>query len=299
MQYEIKEAKQPISPVYRDFLDNLLADVTATKPDFTQHAEYDEAIVEQIERGLPLSYRFAEAALIAAKAENADALQTTYRYFGNMLKLYDVPDGFSGSYRRTDFDGFKFLGYEVFVCLIASILRYDQWSLLGELLDEDLFVEKPHTSRYVSFVRLSSYVASLDENRNSRLNLQRISIMADMIKERFTNSEISELISHKEFLEADYFLFMRTVCHEQSINYLHNVWCPRASVWLDHPPGYIVRAESARFLERILPATGFDKPEEFVENLKAKHGAFEAYFRSGLIDSPLSGFDLNKLGTRK
>ncbi len=299
LQHEIKIAQQPISPVYREFLVNLLSDILAMKPDFGQYAEYDEAIVDQIVRGLPLSYRFTEAAVIAAKGENADALKTMYHFFGDMLKLYDVPEGFSGSYRRTDFDGFKFLGYEMFVSLIAAILRYDQWSLLGELLDEDLFIEKTHDSRYQSFVRVSSFAGSLDEVRNRRLNLQRISVMADMIKERFTKTELSELMSHKEFLEADYFLFMRTVCHEENTEYLRNVWCPRASVWLDHPPSYVVKAESVRFLQRILPATGFAKWEEFVEKLKLQHGTFEKYFRSGWKDSPLQYFDLNKLGSRK
>lgn len=299
LQHEIKIAQQPISPIYREFLVNLLSDILAMKPDFAQYAEYDEAIVEQIVRGLPLSYRFTEAAVIAAKAENADALKTMYRFFGDMLKLYDVPEGFSGSYHRTDFDGFKFLGYEMFVGLMAAILRYDQWSLLGELLDEDLFIEKTHDSRYQPFVRVSSYAGSLDEIRNRRLNLRRISVMADMIKERFTNTELSELMSHKEFLEADYFLFMRTVCHEEDTKYLYNVWCPRASIWLDHPPSYVVKAESVRFLQRILPATGFVTWEEFVEKLKLKHGSFEKYFSSGWKDSPLQYFDLNKLGTRK
>jgi hypothetical protein len=299
LQYEIRQAQQPIGPVYRDFLTNLLSDVEATKPDFSKHADYDDAIVNQIVSGLPMSYRFAEASLVAAKAQNADVLRTLYRFFGGMLKLYDVPDGFSGPFHQTDFDGFKFLGYEMLVCLMASILRYDLWALLGELLDEDLFVEKANGSRYESFARVSSFVGSLDEIRNNRLKLQRISVMADMLKDRFTNSELSELISHKEFLEADYFLFMRTVCHEQEVKYLYNVWCPRASVWLDHPPGYVVRAESTRFLERMLPATGFSKQEEFISNLKAKHGAFEQYFRSSWKDSPLRWFDLNKLGTRK
>src|SRR4030042_3159617 len=232
LQHEMKIAQQPISPVYREFLVNMLSDILAMKPDFSQYAEYDEAVVAQIVRSLPLSYQFTEAAVIAAKAENADALKTMYRFFGDMLKLYDVPEGFSGSYHRTDFDGFKFLGYEMFVSLIAPILRYDQWSLLGELLDEDLFIEKTHDSRYQSFVRVSSYAGSLDEIRNKRLNLQRISVMADMIKDRFTKTELSEVMSHKEFLEADYFLFMRTVCHEEDTKYLYNVWCPRASVWL-------------------------------------------------------------------
>ena len=74
--------------------------------------------------------------------------------------------------------------------------------------------------RYVKLRNISEYVRSLNEFRNGRLEL-RVSVMADYIKDRFENSDLSKLISHKDFLEADYFLFMRTVCKEDSI---YNIW---------------------------------------------------------------------------
>ena len=123
--------------------------------------------------------------------------------------------------------------------------------------------------------------------------------MGDMLKERFTNSQLSQLLSHKDFLEADYFLFMRTVCHNGNPQYLHDVWCPRACVFLDRAPSYIIKAESKRFLASMLPATGFGDDTSFKENLIKKHGAFGKFFRSGWQDDPLEDFDLNKLGTRR
>ncbi len=299
LQYELRALKQPIRPIFKEFLQSLLADIEDKRPDFSQFEHYDEAIVNQIVQSLPLTYRFAEASVSASKAENMDALREIYDFFGGVLRLHETPEGFSRVFRESDYDGFRFIGYEMFVSLVASIIRYDHWDLLGEILAEDLFVEKQHQSRYENFVRVSRFVNSLDEQRNRRLNLQRISVMADMLKDRFTNTELSEQISHKEFLEADYFLFVRTVCHEENLQYLYNVWCPRASVWLDHAPSYIVRSESEKYLRRILPATGFTDPEEFTKNLQEKHGAFERYFQSGWKESPLRYVDLSKLGSRK
>jgi len=120
-----------------------------------------------------------------------------------------------------------------------------------------------------------------------------------IIKERFTNSELSQLLSHKELLEADYFLFMRTVCHIDDAQHLYGVWCPRACVWLERAPSYIIKAESKRFLATMLPATGFSDEASFKENLINKHGAFTRYFSSGWKDDPLEFQDLEKLGTRK
>lgn len=299
LKQAISDVGQPVGAMYTEYLDTLLADLIQTKPDFSQFDEYDDAIVDQIENGLPITYRFIEAALLASKHANSDGVQALYDFFGKGLRTYKPPDGFSGTFRGTDFDGFKFLVYEMFVSLVASLVRNNRWDMLGHILAEDLFVEKKHDSSYVSFERVSAYVQSLDELRNRRLNKNRVSLMGDVLKERFTNSQLSQLLSHKDFLEADYFLFMRTVCHTGDTQRLHDVWCPRACVWLDRAPSYVIKAESRRFLASMLPATGFSDETTFKQNLIQKHGAFTTYFASGWKDDPLEDFDLNKLGTRR
>jgi hypothetical protein len=123
--------------------------------------------------------------------------------------------------------------------------------------------------------------------------------MGDILKDRYTNSQLAELISHQEFLEADYFLFMRTVSQNETMEYIGDVWCPRACVLLERPPSYILKAESKRFLEHMLPATGLGDADTFVKNFSSKHGVFKRYFQSGWKDDPLEYFDTKKLGQRK
>ena len=299
VKYAFSSSKEPIAPLYSDYLKNILNDLERTRPDFSKFAEYDEAIVAQIKDGIPISYCFIEAELLASKYRSVEAIEVTYSFFGNVLKLYDVPDGFSGSFHREDFDGFKFLGFEMFVSLIAALIKYGHWDVIGDILSNDLFIEKKYESKYVPFLRISQYTRSLDEMRNKRLNLRRITVMGDLYKERFTESELSKLLTHKEFLEADYFLFMRTVSHEDNLEYLRNVWCPRSCGWLEVPPGYIVKAESKRFLEKIVKAAGFSNSSKFIEKFKNSHSAFVRYFRNGFIDDPLERYDLGKLGTRE
>jgi hypothetical protein len=299
LRQAIPDAGQPLGAIYSEYLDALLSDLEKTKPDFSKFDEYDDAIVNQIENGVPITYRFIDAALLASKYGNYDGIQALYEFFGKALRTYNIPEGFSGTFSRTDFDGFKFLVYEMFVSLIASLIRNNHWDILGHILAEDLFVEKKYDSKYVSFAHVSEYLGSLDQLRNQRLKKKRVTLMGDMLKERFTNSQLSQLLSHKDFLEADYFLFMRTVSHDENPKYLYDVWCPRACVWLEHVPSYIVKAESKRFLAAMLPATGFSDEASFKENFIKKHGVFTRYFSTGWKDDPLEDFDLNKLGTRK
>ena len=162
LEQAIPDARQPLGAIYLEYLETLLSDLEQTKPDFSKFDEYDDAIVDQIENGAPITYRFIEAALLASKYGNPDGVQALYDFFGKALRTYELPDGLSGAFRRTDFDGFRFLVYEMFVSLIASLIRNNRWDMLGHILAEDLFVEKRHESTYVSFERVSTYVRSLD-----------------------------------------------------------------------------------------------------------------------------------------
>ena len=299
LKYAFSSPNEPVAPLYSEYLKNLFGELERTKPDFSKFAQYDEAIVAQIKEGLGISYRFIEAALLASKYSHIDAVEAMYRWFGNALKLHDVPEGFSGSFSKTDFDGYKFLVYEMFVSLVAALIKYDNWEIMGQILADDLFLEKRYDSKYVPFVRICAYVASLNDFRNQRLNLRRISVMADLLKERFEKSELSELLEHREFMEADYFLFVRTVSHEENFEYSYNVWYPRSCVYLKGAPSYITRSESKRYLEKILKATGFQKPEEFVEHLTTGHSAYIKSFHNSWANDPLEYFDLSKIGTRR
>ncbi len=299
LKHAFNSSREIVGPLYEDYVKKIHGNLEKTKPDFSKFDELDEAIIAQINDGQSILYNFVEATLLSARYNHLDTIMIIYRFFEKALKLYDVPDGFSGSYRTIDFDGFKFLTYEMFVTLVASLIKNNRWEILGEMLSNDLFIDKKYDSKYVPFEAVNKYVASLDDIRNKRLSLRRISVMADLIKDRYTQSELASLIDHREFVEADYFLFMRTVCYEEDLQYLATVWCPRSCVWLDRPPSYIVRAESKKILNIISEAAGFKNAGEFVERFKKHHHVFERYFRSGFKDDPLSYYDLNKLGTRE
>lgn len=145
--YDLRRAlsspSEPVKPLFIEFLANIHRRLQGIKPDFTKFAERDDAIVEQINDGQKISYAFIEAAIEAAKYENIESIKKIYEFFGDGLRLYDIPDDFSnGSYRDTDFDGYKFLLYEMFVSFIAVLIRYNLWDNINSLLDEGLFVNK-------------------------------------------------------------------------------------------------------------------------------------------------------------
>lgn len=274
----------PKAPLYSDYLENKLNELKRGLPDFEKFTELDDAIFEQINNGRFISYNFLEAVLLACKYGDEESINTIYESFGKFLNLYETQNS----------DGYSFLIYEFFVSFFAGLIKYNQWDLIDKLLSKDLFVEE-HYEKYVSFVEISRYSRILNETRNRRLNSNRVSITADIINERFTQTELNNLITHKEFMEADYFLFMRSICQE-----LEYSWYPQSCLYLDKTPSYIEMAISKTFLDKLSKAAGFDDSTDFIQKFASKHNEFRQYFRNAPFKrNPLSFFKLENLGSRK
>ena len=299
LENALSSNKIVVTPLFSDFLARIFNDLEQTKPDFSKFEEMDDAIVYQIKKGLQISYDFIYAGLLASKYNNLEAIKTIYNYFGNFLKLYEPTT--TGRYRTIDYDGFKFLAYEMFVSFIAGLIKYERWEALDDLLSTDIFVDKGYDSGYKSFVRVSEGMQSLDELRNKRLyQHKRASVVADFIKSRFSESKLSELITFKEFVETDYFLFVRSVCDVGDTDDLYNIWYPQSFVYLSWVPKYIMMAESKVFLDKLSKAVGFDNSEDFKVKFKGRHEKIIKYSAWGLLwVDPLWNYDFDKLGSRK
>lgn len=303
--FDLKQALERKTPdtsaVAKEFLEGIYSSLESLRPDFSQFQERDDAIMDQIEKGAAVTTEFLEGCKVVCRFKSHDAIKIFYAFFGKILTLYDVPRGFSGSHNQIDFDGFKFLGYEMFVGFMALLIRYELWGVLSECLSEGLFLEKDNSEKFVDFERVSVYVGALDEVRNKRLNLNRLSVMADQSKSRFGDkTRLAELISHREFMEADYFLFLRTLCHLESPDKsLWGSWCPRSCLYLHNTPKYLAKAESRKHLGVLASALGFTLPDSVGKTIQERHSAFERFYSSrGFVDSPLEYFEFEKVGSR-
>jgi len=297
LENAIKDTKS-VGPLYLDYLNIINKELVKIKPDFSKFTEIDDGILWQVNEGTQITSKFIEAALLASKNKNVDAINTIYDYFGNIFKLCNSPEDSSESYPESHFDGYRFLIYEMFV----SLIKYDNWEIIGDVLSNDIFIEQKH-SKYISYIHLNTFIHSLDVNRNSRLHLERVSVMADLLKERFSNDDFSHLISHNKFLEADYFLFIRSICGEKKTEdpllYKPSLWRPRSCIYLKWVPSYVVKAENKIFLEILIKAVGIEKSEDFIENFKKNNSIFEKCFSNWIFShNPLEDYDFNKIGMR-
>lgn len=291
-----------VGPLYLKYLNIINKELKKIKPDFSKFTEIDDGILWQINEGTQITSKFIESSLLASQYKNVEAINTIYNFFGNLFILCNKPEDFVGSYCESHFDGYRFLLYEMFVSFIAVSIKYDNWEIIGDLLINDIFIEQKE-SIYIPYVNLNTFIHSLNVVRNSRLNLRRVSFVADLLKERFSNVDLSQLIPYNKFLEADYFLFMRSICKEKNTENLlssHSLWCPRSCIYLNWVPSYVKRAESKKYLDRLIKAIGLEKYEDFINNFRNNNTIFEKCFRNWIFPhNPLRNYDFDKIGTRR
>jgi len=216
----------------RAYTNWLVDELRRLKPD-TSGPEGDELLVHAIREWAPLLEGFARLCDAVAAAAARDAARALHKFFEQLLGLYFLPKGFSGSYRETDFDFYKFVGHEAFVVFVAYLIREERWEIINEVLGRALFVENgSHSEPLFEFEALSKHLALLDEVRSNRLaenGQRRVSIQADILKEHFTTEPLSRLLSWDEILDADLLLSLRSLVDSEGPR--HRSWWPRTAVY--------------------------------------------------------------------
>jgi SIR2-like domain len=278
LENSLKNGGPQVSAVWKDYVTALNDELEATRPDFSKFTDYDDAIVAQIERATATSIRFAEAAILAGRYSSEEAARTLYMNFGKLATYAELPEGFSGTFREADFDGFKFVSYEMLVMLTAALMRYERWEILARILNERIFISRQRESEYVSFAHFSSFGESLDDLRNRRLKLNLVSVTGEMLNARFTKGRLAKLMEFKEVYEADYLLYLHSVVHETGES-LWDTWAPRSVVYANYAPSFLAMAESGKFFRTLSLVCGIADIEEFKAKLAERFGLFARFFR--------------------
>ena len=138
----------------------------------------------------------------------------------------------AGTYYPGWVDFYKFFALEAFLIQTAALLRNERWRTLRRLVDAIYIVhgsQREMTS--ARFVAFDEYLVSLDEHRNQRLKLNRVSVSADLLKERCS----AEKTSFAELMEADVFLALKSlVVGRATSDGWISYWAPRTSIYASY-----------------------------------------------------------------
>lgn len=271
-------------------LDYIWKTIDSLAPDFpgSQAASTDDSLVEAIAEATPAIVDFARLSDVIAAANATEPAFTVYRAFGRLLNHYRPPVGFSGTWYPAHSDYYKFIGHELFVTFIAHLIRDSRWQLLTDLLDEKLYVENTTDGpAMMLFPRVSDHVGLL-EYRRHRLAPERISLHADLLNERHTQGSLGDLAPFRQFVGADFFLFLR-----EGLG-----WRPWSTIYLGHQaPRYLVECERARNAELLLPPLRVATLDELKARVFERTHSLREFFRGSLGFYPLEDFRIANIGT--
>lgn len=203
------DASTSLRSLWKHWMTQLEALAPVFDPKLNNASAYEALLREKLENTLELTREFGEVATVIADA-NADGLsQVLYDGFLPLIKRYDTGLGPDGQPRHSgilncDADFFRFIGYEWFVMLVASLLRAERYGQIGKLLKRSFIFapfgkvgEEPFPFRVV--------------NQAPWLWFQtgRVFEQGALLKARHQLPELEDIVSWRELWEADYFLFLK------------------------------------------------------------------------------------------
>jgi hypothetical protein len=236
-----------------------------------EQGEPDENLVQAISKTMPLVQDFEKVADAVSAMNSEEGARALYKGFENIMTLCYHPEGFSGTYKTSDFDLFKFIANELLTIFAAYLIRDRRWTILHSTLQQALYVKNAGGNPLVTFQYLSSHVILLDEIRNSRLatgGTKRISIHADLLKERHDKGPLAGNLTWEEFMDADLILFLLGYANSEHGGGIY--WWPRTGVYLgSHVPRFLAEATTKAGAKHLTTVLGLKDTTELRDYVKA------------------------------
>ncbi len=296
----IREAHPDMPARVREYMEDLVAKIPQIPPTNIQDVP-DEQLVQAINASTPLVVEFAGIVKLIAERNVAEAALTVYEGFVNILNLYTIPPSTPSGERTFSYDLARFLGHELFVTFVALLIRNKRWELLATLLDEDLYARTSDYGQpaFVPFTVLCQPVASLF-HRNERLGLRKKSLQGNLLYERHTTGELANVVSAEQFVEADYFLFLRDLLKQAAAPPWIG-WRAWSTVLMGKPASFLQKAVRGEVAEQLARALGLPDVPTLRNRLSERRGALTSMWTYGFNSpwfDPLERFDIDSIGSR-
>lgn len=260
----------------------------------------DDRLVESLAESEPRVAEFGKLVGTVAQFNHLPAARAVYRGFERLLERYTHPVDRGGTWYDTDFDFYRFIGHELFVMLVSALVQNERWEVIGDLLDDQLCIRTSRGPETWPFQGLSEYIKLL-EIRSNRLNLQKPLLRGEILKERHERAPIANVSGFDEFVDAEFFLFLRaelapekSPLSENGVGPLWRVWTASFMGW--KVPTYLVRAERARVAMPIISALGLLDIPTFRMRFKQRAENVFQFIRGGSGFYRLGKLDVEKFG---
>jgi hypothetical protein len=226
---------------------------------------FDDLVIASIESFLPHRNEAIELFLaIALHLDTPETRDKMHRFFESLIPYLNRPQNVT-SWQDTDFDNFKLVVHELFLYAIASLLRYDRFDAVAHLLSTEYYApgEEDYGQSDMKIFSVFGCSPLSLEHRNTRLKLNRLSLHADLLKQRCTGVAVQ----FKQIMQADFIVFLRATLHEDSR------WWPSTMIYASHRFSaaafeVFARAKSLSYFNKFKVVLGIQSKEDLEQLLK-------------------------------
>ena len=224
---EIKNAilndRSSTNGLVSDYLDTFIASLEDFRLSGGHVPDFDDRVVEVLEKMLPLRDDFIDFIFTVFKYQERVDIEKLQNFFEKLIPFSNRPEN-AQNYTKIDYDNYKFFSYELVLYLLAILIKLKKYDELAFFINNQYFYRNPNTSElaYDGVEIFNHYLPSLDEIRNKRLELRRVSITADLIKSRATRKDVD----FNDLIQADLITFYITDLRGSDFR-----WFPRTSAY--------------------------------------------------------------------
>jgi hypothetical protein len=262
----IREGRGNADAILAEYLATLAEELEKFRVDPSKEP-FDEAVIANIEAFLPYRNEAVELFLtLALYRDSPDTRTTLHRFFERLIPYLERPQAVT-SYKEWDFDNFKFIVHELFLYAVAALVRFERFESAAFLMSSEYYVAgRSEYGRDVMlpFQVFRQYMRSL-EARNTRLNLRRLSLRADLLQQRAANAGLD----FRYLMQADFVLFLRDHLDRPNDQW-H--WWPETLLYAGRHSGpfeVFARSKSVAYFERSKVLLGVNSRDDLVVPLQA------------------------------
>lgn len=258
----IKNYRPNTNPSLRDYFDSFAGGLEQFRIVQAQ-GQFDDFVIKNIEQFLPYRNEILDLFIVISQYSNTkESHQLLFRFFENLLPYLDRPENVQ-FWNDSFVDNFKFIIHELFLYLIAAFIKYEAFDAVAHMVHNQYLIKA--SQRYPGnsmrpFSIFRSYLRSL-EDRNTRLNLRRLSLQADLLEQRCKGSGFQ----FEEIMQADFVLYLRD-CLDVARGKSAPGWYPVTLLYArDGHPAFEIfaRSQSIDYFKIIAPVFEIEQKEDF------------------------------------
>jgi hypothetical protein len=257
------ESKPTVPFCRSDFLDAAIGYADRLRiRDQPDISKLDERVLADLRTLLPLRDQLIDWFLIEASLPGQKTETVLVDFLERVLALKYRPTEVT-SWNDSWFDAHCVFVYEMFLYAVAVLMKVDRADLVHELLTIHYVLpdsEVRASRQLVTFEEFWTHSEVL-ENRNKRLQLNRTSPIADLMKERASRSDIP----FREVMQAELVLLLVAALSEGGS------WYPHTLVYAAGPTirfPFFTRAARHKDFTRLSTITGISSGDEIRQRFK-------------------------------